>query len=321
MTGKSWVNYLANLLATAKADGVISKEEEGAIERVFKEMNANKADLKEAKRLNEMGDYHVTPTGRYSERIRNLEDMIFVALSDSDLCDVEKGVIISFAKAIGARQEQIDTILSESITRFRSYRATVICPNCDHEIPSDWKFCAECGASIQAKTETPSASPPPRKDEVLEESPEEKGLRFEKYVVHKFDLRHHKIKEWRGDKFTNGIYAESSKYPDIEVELSLRDTSKTFAVECKWRRGYSKNGIRCARKDQIDNYKRYSEENGIPVFLVIGVGRSPENPDDVFIVPLNDIKDPFLSSDFLEKYGRLDKNRYFFFDSQKSVLR
>jgi uncharacterized tellurite resistance protein B-like protein len=228
MTGKGRVNYLANLLATAKADGAISKEEEGAIERVFKEINANKADLKEAKRINEMGDYEVTPAGRYSERIRNLEDMIFVALSDSDLCDSEKGVIISFAKAIGARQEQIDTILSESITRFRTYRATVICPNCAHEIPSDWKFCAECGASIQAKAETPSTSPTLRRGEVLEEPPEEKGLRFEKYVVHRFDLRYHKIKEWRGDKFTNGIYAESSKYPDIEVELNLSAYSAPF---------------------------------------------------------------------------------------------
>jgi hypothetical protein len=133
--------------------------------------------------------------------------------------------------------------------------------------------------------------------------------------------KYHRIKEWRGDKFVDGIYAESTKNPDIEIELSVRDTKKIFAVESKWRRSYFKNGIQWARKEQIYNYKRYSEENNIPVFVVIGVGNNPENPEDVFVIPLDDLTEPFLTLDFLLKYKRLDKSKYFFFDLEKSVLR
>ncbi|MBW2331009.1 MAG: hypothetical protein JRF30_08800 [Deltaproteobacteria bacterium] len=113
----------------------------------------------------------------------------------------------------------------------------------------------------------------------------------------------------QGDKFVDGIYAESTKNPDIEIELSVRDTKKIFAVESKWRRSYFKNGIQWARKEQIYNYKRYSEKNNIPVFVVIGVGKNPENPEDVFVIPLDDLTELFLTLDFLLKYRRLDKNK------------
>jgi uncharacterized tellurite resistance protein B-like protein len=320
MKGKEFKSYLANLITIAIADGNISKKEEAAIERAYKEINAKKTDLEEAKRIAERGDYQVTPVGRYSERIRSLEDMVFIALADSDFADSEKNVILSFARAVGVKQEQINTILSEAIARFRTYNATIICPSCAYEIPSDWKFCAECGVSIQAITEASSTSAPSHKYEIPEDSSEEKGLRFEKYVLHKINSRFCKVKEWRGDKFANGIYAESTKYPDIEVEFSLRDTQKIFAVECKWRSGYFKNGIQWARKEQICNYKRYAEEKNIPVFIVIGVGKNPEDSEDVFVIPLDDLTEPFLTLDFLAKYKRLDKNRYFFFDLKKSVL-
>jgi len=152
MTGKEFVSYLANLIMMSKADGSVSEQEQAAIARVYEEINANETDFEEAKRVTEKDGYQVTAVGRYSERIRNLEDMIFVALSDSALSDPEKILIRSFAKAMGAKQEQIDTILSETIARFRASRATITCPNCGHEIPAAWRFCSECGTGTQAQT-------------------------------------------------------------------------------------------------------------------------------------------------------------------------
>jgi uncharacterized tellurite resistance protein B-like protein len=152
MTGKEFVSYLANLIMISKADGSVSEQEQAAIARVYEEINANETDFEEAKRITEQDGYEVTAVGRYSERIRNLEDMIFVALSDSALSDPEKILIRSFAKATGAKQGQIDMILSETTARFRAYRATITCPNCGHEIPAAWRFCSECGTGIQAQT-------------------------------------------------------------------------------------------------------------------------------------------------------------------------
>ncbi len=152
MTGKELVRYLANLIMVSKADGSMGEEEQEAIAWAFEEIHARETDFEEAKTITENGDYQATPAGRYSERIRNLEDMIFVALSDSALSEPEKVLIRSFAKAIGAKKGQIDTIVSEAITRFRTYKATIICPNCRYEIPAAWRFCSECGTAIRGQT-------------------------------------------------------------------------------------------------------------------------------------------------------------------------
>jgi uncharacterized tellurite resistance protein B-like protein len=152
MTGKELVRYLANLIMVAKADGSMREEEQEVIVWAFEEIHARETDFEEANTITENGGYQATPVGRYSERIRNLEDMIFVALSDSALSDPEKKLIRSFARAIGAKREQIDTIVSEAIARFRTYKATMTCPNCRYEIPAAWRFCSECGTAVKAQT-------------------------------------------------------------------------------------------------------------------------------------------------------------------------
>ena len=67
----------------------------------------------------ETGDYHATPVGRFSDKVRNLEDMILIALSDGRLPDSEKEQIRAFAKAINVNQDQINEMVSESKDRLR----------------------------------------------------------------------------------------------------------------------------------------------------------------------------------------------------------
>jgi len=45
------------------------------------------------------------------------------------------------------------------------------------------------------------------------------GDDFEKFVVQKFDKKYFTIKEWAGDKYVNGKYAETTSQPDILFEF------------------------------------------------------------------------------------------------------
>ena len=47
-----------------------------------------------------------------------------------------------------------------------------------------------------------------------------KGLAFEEFVVKRFDPDFFTIKEWRGDKQVDGVYAESNTYPDLVVNFT-----------------------------------------------------------------------------------------------------
>ena len=48
-----------------------------------------------------------------------------------------------------------------------------------------------------------------------------KGDNFEKFVVKKFDKKYFTIQEWRSDKYTDGIYAVSNHFPDLEVMFNF----------------------------------------------------------------------------------------------------
>lgn len=149
---------------------------------------------------------------------------------------------------------------------------------------------------------------------------QEKGKLFEEYVADKFDKNYFPMLNWRSDKFINGKYPESNKYPDIEYEFSFNDIKQKFAVECKYR-SKKYNEIEIAKNYQIENYRKYSAENGIPVYIVIGLGGEPSNPDECFIIPLDKLIVEKLSYPSLEKYKRSDHRRNFFFDHKSLSLK
>ena len=149
MTKEDKVLYLANVALISAVDGEISPLEAQAIECVSEEIGATKDDLREALTSVAHGEHQITPVGRFSDKIRNLEDMIFVSLSDGELSKPEKPEVISFAKSIMITQDMITKIVSESKIRLESRKAFMICTSCNNEIPDGSKFCPQCGTKAE----------------------------------------------------------------------------------------------------------------------------------------------------------------------------
>jgi len=150
--------------------------------------------------------------------------------------------------------------------------------------------------------------------------PEKVGLAFEKFVVNRFDNKYFKIIEWRGDKIVNGIYAESSKYPDLEIQFRFGGESRTFALECKYRRTLIKGEFKLEKK-QFDNYSNFKNSKKISVYVALGLGGNPENPNDLFIIPLD-----AFNADGIIRYETIlafynNPKMNFFYDLQKNELR
>jgi hypothetical protein len=112
--------------------------------------------------------------------------------------------------------------------------------------------------------------------------------------------------------------------PDLEIEFKLRDRHASFAVECKWRRSFNvggKAGIEWANPRQIDTYQQFQRERDLPVFVVIGIGGEPDSPAELYIAPLDRLKYPFATAEYLAKFRRPDLAKDFYYDDGKSVLR
>ena len=117
-------------------------------------------------------------------------------------------------------------------------------------------------------------------DEVL------KGREFEDYVVDFFDLPNNKkikLKEWRGDKTLPGVYPEGNSGPDLVFEYD----GHPFAIECKWRNHIPKDIEKeLLSADRYTYFKQYAEEHAMPVYLLLGIGGLPSEPDSMHLVSL-----------------------------------
>lgn len=146
------------------------------------------------------------------------------------------------------------------------------------------------------------------------------GDDFEKFVVQKFDKKYFSIKEWAGDKYINGSYAKTTSQPDVLLEFKLRQKISELSIECKWRKNYYKNGVEFAKKEQFERYKAFQKERNIPVFIAIGIGGKGTEPEQLYIIPLQEITTNFLTMNELKKYEKkIDMN--FFFDSETNELK
>lgn len=146
------------------------------------------------------------------------------------------------------------------------------------------------------------------------------GLDFEKFVVKKFNPRYFVIKQWAGDKFVDGRYAESTLEPDLQLELKLNNKRYPVAVECKWRSRAQGNAIRFANDGQLERYQAFEKRTSMPTFIALGVGGTPSAPKDLFIIPVSDFTDPILLMADIYKY-RKNMDKDFFFDVEKGELR
>jgi len=148
----------------------------------------------------------------------------------------------------------------------------------------------------------------------------EKGDLFEQFVVKKFNQNYFKIKEWRGDKYIDGRYAESNMNPDLEVEFSLQGEKYRFAVECKYRTRSENGFIEIAKDRQLSHYKNFAQEKSIEVYIALGLGGKPDYPAEMFLIPLQSIDVPHVNIDQIRKYRRYPGD-LFFYDTQKGELK
>jgi hypothetical protein len=147
---------------------------------------------------------------------------------------------------------------------------------------------------------------------IIFQSESEKGYDFEKFVVERFKEEYFKLREWRSDKIYNGISPDSNKYPDLEYDLITKSAKVKFAVECKWRAGFDDGKIEWAKDYQIKNYTKYQRERSVDiVFVIIGIGGIPNNPDELYIIPLNEITNTILYKQSITKYQRFRKSNFY----------
>lgn len=71
---------------------------------------------------------------------------------------------------------------------------------------------------------------------------------------------------------------------------------------------------------QLENYQKYQEENNQDVFVALGIGGNPEEPNNFYLIPLRDLSMYSVTPDFIKPY-RLDTKQALFFDSKNVIFK
>lgn len=114
-----------------------------------------------------------------------------------------------------------------------------------------------------------------------------KGREFEDYVLEQLGIANNDrltLKEWRGDKSLPGIYPEGNSNPDLVLEYDGRP----FAIECKWRSHLPKDiSKELLPLERVALFEKYAKERRMPVYLLLGIGGLPSDPDKLYLTQLD----------------------------------
>lgn len=113
-----------------------------------------------------------------------------------------------------------------------------------------------------------------------------KGREFEDHVLELLGVANNDkltLKEWRGDKSLPGIYPEGNSNPDLVLEYDGRP----FAIECKWRSHMPKDICKeLLPPARVALFEKYATERRMPVYLLLGIGGLPSDPDLLLLAPM-----------------------------------
>ena len=131
-----------------------------------------------------------------------------------------------------------------------------------------------------------------------------KGREFEDHVLELLGVANNDkltLKEWRGDKSLPGIYPEGNSNPDLVLEYD----GQPFSIECKWRSHMPQDiSKELLPPDRVALFAKYSQKNKLPVFLLLGIGGLPSDPDLLYLVP---VKENLSATDILNEKIKADQ--------------
>lgn len=138
------VFYLANIIKMSQTDGKLNPKAQSALKEVCKRLLVDNKTLKAAAGAVSGGGHVLMPVGRFSDKVRNLEDMLYVALVDGEFSEAEREEIQGFVEKIDVTEQQVQTILMETKIKLDLQMVATECSQCGTNLPPGVKVCPVC---------------------------------------------------------------------------------------------------------------------------------------------------------------------------------
>lgn len=153
----------------------------------------------------------------------------------------------------------------------------------------------------------------------------ENSCLFEEYIAGLFDPARFKVKKFCTENISKAPANSPKPHPELEFDFSNSGHNHQFAIHCTWNHSFfniqNETGIFWARKSQIRNYNNYQKNKATPVWVAIGIGGIPSNPEQLYMARLSELKEKFIPVSELEVYKiRKESPRFSFNPNTKRVI-
>ena len=158
------------------------------------------------------------------------------------------------------------------------------------------------------------------KSKTLNKESKEKGDAFESHVASLFTKKSFRILSVTPDKVFDGKFVESNTHPDFKMAIIEDGKKFVFAVECKYRTSINPSyKFEICTEKQFFRYREFGINENLDVFIVLGTGGTANNPQELYIIPLTDLKDHTIQHSEFSKYKKKIKS-HFSYNTTTGVL-
>lgn len=145
------------------------------------------------------------------------------------------------------------------------------------------------------------------------------------------EARDHAFAQWVKARFgrpvfkllngADGPHADASA-PGLLVAFQTGSEKDLFAVDCHWRARFDQRRVVVADAEHLAGYRRYEQQNACRTFIVLGIAGTPDDPADVYVVPLDRIGDGTVDMGLLVPYKQRSAlgTFYYYPDNSRLVL-
>ncbi|HEY0740019.1 MAG TPA: hypothetical protein VGD40_01105 [Chryseosolibacter sp.] len=140
---------------------------------------------------------------------------------------------------------------------------------------------------------------------------------FEGFVLSLFDPHYFTQKRFSRKHVYAGNVTGQEFIPSLQLEFRNKESHVRIAIDVIFIPQLASREILSYSANQINRYVEFEEENGIEVYLVIGLEGSPHDPKETFLIPATDLREGVMGYKDLQpfrKYGM------FFYNSTRRRL-
>jgi len=140
---------------------------------------------------------------------------------------------------------------------------------------------------------------------------------FEAFVITLFDPLFFQHKRPKAERVYAGQVSEGETVPDFEFDFNHKDTYSRFAIKCLYYKNAAARDLHLYPHGRQHAFGHFEEDRGMDLYFIIGIGGTPDDPKELYLVPGKAIRSEYISRVSLRPYS---KSGMFFYNSAAQKL-